>query len=299
MPELLSLLGSTVALRPYVFVFLAVYVATGSVHMGLRRTLAYIPLGYGLAWASEFASINYGFPYGDYYYLHDTVGRELWVFGVPFMDSLSYVFLSYSSYAMAVFLLSPVRFGTHGCIVLETRPLRRSWSTLLLGAFLFVLLDVIIDPVALQGYRWFLGQIYGYRNPGVYFGIPMSNFGGWLLVGLLLVAALQWLDGAPRLEDPVCIYCRPWPWVCLGGPLLYVGVLAFNLSVTFWIGELLLGTVGLLILFYTALTAFFFTLYKHKRITSADVAAHLADFPSSPAAALTVHPPAPEPSEGA
>ena len=131
MPELLSLLGSTVALRPYVFVFLAVYVATGSVHMGLRRTLAYIPLGYGLAWASEFASINYGFPYGDYYYLHDTVGRELWVFGVPFMDSLSYVFLSYSSYAMAVFLLSPVRFGTHGCIVLETRPLRRSWSCLL------------------------------------------------------------------------------------------------------------------------------------------------------------------------
>ncbi len=286
MPEVLSLLGSTILLRPYVFIFLAVYVLAGAVHMGWRRTLAYIPLGYGLAWISELASIHWGFPYGDYYYIHDTMGRELWVLGVPFMDSLSYVFLSYCSYSMAIFVLSPVLFCARGCFILETRSLRRGWSTLLLGALLFVLLDIIIDPVALQGYRWFLGQIYGYRSPGVYFGIPMSNFGGWLLVGLALVAALQCLDRVSSLDDPASVYCRPWSWVCLAGPALYLGVLAFNLSVTFWIGEHLMGTVGLLILFYAGLVAFFFTVYKQARITPSDVTAHVDDFPLSPAIVL-------------
>ncbi len=286
MPEVLTLLGSTILLRPYVFIFLAVYVFSGTVHMGWRRTLVYIPLGYGLAWISEYSSIHWGFPYGDYYYIHDTLDKELWVLGVPFMDSLSYVFLSYCSYATAIFLLSPVCFKDWNVFILETRSLRRGWSTLVLGSFLFVLLDIIIDPVALQGYRWFLGQIYGYRQPGIYFGIPMSNFGGWLLVGFVLVAALQRLDSIASLEDRTAGGYQPWPWVCLTGPALYVSVLVFNLSVTFWIGEHLLGTVGLLILSYTGIMALFFTLYKQARITRAEVADHVNDFPLSPAVRL-------------
>jgi uncharacterized membrane protein len=283
MPEILSLFWSTVLLRPYVFVFLSVYLLAGCTHMGRKRTLLYLPLGYGLAWLSEYASIHWGFPYGDYYYIHDTMGKELWIWGVPFMDSLSYVFLSYCSYAMAIFLLSPVSFSGWNVYILETRRLRRSWKTLVMGAFLFVLLDIIIDPVALQGYRWFLGQIYGYRHPGTYFGIPMSNFWGWLLVGFVLVGALQrldvWTDLAPGLSDRY----QPLPWICLMGPALYVGILVFNLTVTFWIGEHLLGTTGSLILFYSGLMACFFTLYKQSRITREEVEAHLRDFPSSPA----------------
>ncbi len=286
MPEVLTLFGSTILLRPYVFIFLAVYVLAGATHMGWRRTLAYIPVGYGLAWISEYSSIHWGFPYGDYYYIHDTMEKELWVMGVPFMDSLSYVFLSYCSYATAIFLLSPVCFKDWRVFILETRSGRRGWSTLVLGAFLFVLLDIIIDPVALQGYRWFLGQIYGYRHPGIYFGIPMSNFGGWLLVGFVLVGALQRLDGVSLLEERAPNGYQPWPWVCLTGPALYFGVLAFNLSVTFWIGESLLGTVGLLILFYTGLMAVFFTLYKQARISRGDVTDHLDDFPASRASRL-------------
>ncbi len=286
MPEALTLFGSTILLRPYVFIFLAMYILAGTTHMGWRRTLAYIPIGYGLAWISEYSSIHLGFPYGDYYYIQDTVGSELWVMGVPFMDSLSYVFLSYCSYATAIFLLSPVCFKGWGVFILETRSLRRGWSTLVLGAFLFVLLDIIIDPVALQGYRWFLGQIYGYRHPGIYFGIPMSNFGGWLLVGFVLVGALQRLDHISLLEDAAPDSYQPWPWLCLTGPALYFGVLAFNLSVTFWIGEHLLGTVGLLILLYTGLTAVFFTLYKQARVSRGDVTRHLGDFPLSRATRL-------------
>jgi len=191
MPELLRLLWGTVLLRPYVFAFLAVYLLASSTQSGWRRTLLFLPLGYSIAWISEFSSIHWGFPYGDYFYIEDTLDRELWVMGVPFMDSLSYVFLAYCSFSTAIFLLSPVQFTAANAYILENHALRRSRQTLVLGAFLFVLLDIIIDPVALQGYRWFLGQIYGYREPGVYFGIPLSNFAGWLVVGFAMMAGLQ------------------------------------------------------------------------------------------------------------
>lgn len=280
MDELLRLLWGTVKLRPYVFIFLAVYLAASGVHLGWKRTLLFLPMGYGIAWLSEFSSIHWGFPYGDYFYIPATVNRELWVLGVPFMDSLSYVFLSYCSYSVAIFLLSPLS-RAKPVLILETHRLRRSWQTLTLAAFLFVLLDIITDPVALQGNRWFLGLIYGYRSPGLYFGIPMSNFGGWLLVGFAMVGALQFLDRlqSTRARTPA-VYHR-LPVLRLLGPVLYISILAFNLTVTFLIGERLLGMVGCLILFFPGLLAFFFTLYKLAHLPLDAMGRHLKDFPFS------------------
>ncbi len=279
MSDFLHLFLGTVTLRPYVFAFLAVYLLAGGTHMGWKRTLFYIPVGYFIAWSSEFSSIHWGFPYGDYYYLHDTMDRELWVLGVPFMDSLSYVFLSYCSYSLAVALLSPNGTARRHFMVLQTRAIRRSWQTLVLGSFLFVFLDVLTDPLALQGYRWFLGQIYGYHHPGVYFGIPMSNFAGWLLVGFVLIGTLQLLDRLARLESPPGKMQREFPSVRLLGPILYLSVLCFNLTVTFHIGEDLLGAVGCLLVFYTFLMAGFFTLYKVQNLHAFHIRDHLKDFP--------------------
>lgn len=146
MPEVARLFLGTIILRPYVFAFLAMYIIAGCGHIGWKKTLLYIPVGYALAWISEFCSINFGFPYGDYYYIPTTVGRELWVLGVPFMDSLSYVFLSYCSYSLALFLMAPLAFSSGKIFVLETPEIRRSWQVLILGAFLFMLLDIVMIP---------------------------------------------------------------------------------------------------------------------------------------------------------
>ncbi len=246
MGEFLALLGGTVALRPYVFIFLGVYLLLATWHLGLGRTLTYLGLGYLIAWSSEFLSIHTGFPYGQYIYIPATRGRELWVAGVPFMDSLSYVFLSYASYSLALLALGPVRRRGRGLFLDESPALRGSWLTLALAAALFVTLDIIIDPVALQGYRWFLGQIYGYPEPAAYFGIMVENFAGWLLVGAVMMRTLQAVSRWGR---------RPWwGWGrrefgnrALLGPGLYVGILAFNLAVTFALGETLMGLAGLFI----------------------------------------------------
>lgn len=281
MDDFCRLFLGTVALRPYVFAFLAVYLIAAATHLGWKRTLLFLPIGYTLAWLSEFSSIHWGFPYGDYYYIPATIDRELWVCGVPFMDSLSYVFLSYCSYAMALFILSPVLFRRNQISILETHQLRRSPQTLILGACLFVLLDIIIDPVALRGDRWFLGLIYGYRETGLYFGIPMSNFGGWLLVGLVMIATLQLLNTLRTLEPRKASVLAGIPGISMLGPVLYVCILAFNLAVTFWIGEYFLGIVGCTILFFPTLLVSIFTHYKNANLRSLHLELHSRDFPLS------------------
>jgi len=246
--EFLNLLWGTLLLRPYVFAFLACYLVLATWQFGLGRTLAFLVSGYLVSWLAELCSIHTGFPFGTYIYIPATLGRELWVAGVPFMDSISYVFMAFASFSLALLALSPGRRQGRR-FSLEDRGQVHSWRSTILGGVLMMTLDVVVDPVALRGYRWFLGQIYGYPEPGVYFGIPLTNFAGWLLVSLILVRLLQML--LARLPEG-----RFWNWGrrdfpgrALLGPGLYVGILAFNLTVTWWIGELTLLLAGIFIYF--------------------------------------------------
>jgi uncharacterized membrane protein len=247
MVHFLGLLAGTLWLRPYVFIFLGAYLVLATWDLGAGRALAFLVLGYLISWAAELCSIHFGLPFGAYLYIPATQNQEIWVAGVPFMDSLSYVFLAYASYSLALVALIPGRWQG-GWFYLRgetTRP--ASWRPLLLGAVLMVTLDIVIDPLALRGYRWFLGQIYGYPEPGVYFGVPLGNFGGWFLVALGLIRVLQWLAAGAPSSSWWDWGRRDFPSQALLGPALYLGILGFNLIMTFVIGETCLGWVGIFI----------------------------------------------------
>jgi putative membrane protein len=241
-----SLLWGTLWLRPYVFVFLACYLALATWQFGAGRTLAFLAAGYLVSWLAELSSIHTGFPFGLYFYIPATVDQELWVAGVPFMDSLSYVFLAYASYSLALLALGRSR-GQGRRFSCEDQGLVQSWGSAILGGVLMMTLDVVIDPVALRGYRWFLGQIYGYPEPGAYFGIPLANFAGWLLVSVVLVRLLQVLLAYLPAGSFWEWGRRDFPGRALLGPGLYVGILAFNLAMTLWIGEPTLFWAGVFI----------------------------------------------------
>jgi len=247
MLEFLRLLAGTLILRPYVFIFLACYLALATLHLGLGRTLVFLVLGYLTAWLMELSSIHTGFPFGLYIYIPATVDRELWVMGVPFMDSLSYVFLAYASFTMALLALGRGRWQNGNYILEDEAALWNSWRTTGLAAALMMTLDVVIDPVALRGYRWFLGQIYGYPEYGVYFGVPLSNFAGWFLVAFIMTRLLQSLIARLPASLRWNPGRRPITFQAFFGPGLYLGILAFNLFMTFWIGEYTLGWVGVFI----------------------------------------------------
>jgi len=235
MVETLRLLAGSLLLRPYVFAFLGVHLAGASALLGWRRTAAFTLVTWGVAFAAEASSIRTGIPFGWYYYVPATAGQELWIAGVPFFDSISFPFLLVSSYGLAWWLLSGRR-GTGKC----ARPARM--GHLLLTTTLFVLADVIIDPVALRGDRWFLGRIYGYPEPGLYFGIPVANFLGWAVVGLMATSLYHaWERRRAALP---AVEFRGRAWLCPG---LYFVVLAFNLTVAFALQEWWLGLCGVLL----------------------------------------------------
>jgi putative membrane protein len=261
------LLGSLV-LRPYVFGFLLLHLLGASAFLGWRRTAVFTLVTWGVALVAEHSSIRTGIPFGWYYYIPRTADRELWIAGVPFFDSLSFSFLLVASYGLAWFLqagrtedrIAPE--GNEAVPGVWSRPGRV--RHLVLTSLLFVLIDIVIDPVALRGDRWFLGQVYGYPEPGLYFGVPLANFLGWGVVGATATALYHWMERR-LFETPLGMERRlfetPLGWKrrlpvtaprrfagrALLCPGLYFIVLAFNLAVTAALGEwgLLLSGVAL------------------------------------------------------
>jgi len=235
--ESLSLLIGTLVLRPYVFAFLAAFLLIAVSEVGARRAALWTVLGFGIAFACEWSSTRNGFPFGLYHYLDAaTRHRELWLSNVPFMDSLSFAFLSYVSWSTARRLLGV------GAREEATGAVRWRPGVWLLAAALMVAIDVVCDPLTLQGDRWFLGRIYYYEHPGAFFGVPLTNFAGWAFVALAIVGAMMglealgWSGGRPR---------RWLPASPLWAPALYGSIVLFNVAVAVYLDMLAVAVLGL------------------------------------------------------
>ena len=139
---------------------------------GWRRAVRFLAIASVISLVAEYASTHSPFPYGRYDYIAATHGKELYISNVP--------------------LFVPLTFG---CVVVAGRalaeaiaPARRLIGIALVGAVFAMLLDVVMDPMTLRGSRWFLSTMYRYRAGGWWFGVPWSNFGGWVLVSATIIA---------------------------------------------------------------------------------------------------------------
>jgi uncharacterized membrane protein len=243
--DLAAQLVGTMTLRPYVFGFLAIFLIAGVRDLGRPRTVAVLSWGWVVALVAELFSTRVGVPFGLYHYTGATRGAELFLGNVPFFSPLSFPFLAYAAFCLARRTLGEGWTATRGG---RTR-------VVLLSGVAMTVLDVVIDPLAVRGERWFLGHIFYYPDGGLYFGVPLSNFVGWLVVGWITVGGFVWATAAPGREIPD-------PGAPGLGIALYYLVLAVNLTVTVWIGEALLAAVGLVVH-----TALFLLLYSVSRVT--------------------------------
>lgn len=258
--EFFFLFLKTIWFRPYVFVFLAAFLFSAIALIGWPRTWRFWLISWATAFVCEFSSTRNGIPFGWYHYNGSTVGQELYISNIPFIDSISFSFLLFASYCLALLFLLPMASPTGGQpkpqlpALSFDLPFRASWPVLLLTVLFFAFIDMVIDPVTLRGDRWFLGKIYYYPNPGVHYGVPMANYVGWAVVGAISLLIYFPLDR--RLPAAVPPQTPSTTHRLLLGTGLYYGVLIFNLAVTFWIGETLQGTTGLLM--YVPVTALLF-----------------------------------------
>ena len=223
----MGLLLSTLLFRWYVFFFWGVGLVALSRATGMLGGVLRFAVAWGVAYLFEWSSARPGgwFPFDHYQYLPTTKDREIWLGILPLMDSLSFAFLAV------------------GALGLTGLAVRRSlgeilaapgwlWRRLLpVAVLLFTAIDMVIDPVALRGSRWFLGQIYDYPDGGAYFGVTLSNFVGWAVTGTAILVLWRFLPlrGEGREEGGAPDRLLP--------PFLYLSVYLFNLSVALWLRE--------------------------------------------------------------
>jgi uncharacterized membrane protein len=276
----MHLLLSTIELRPYVFIFLASFLFIAIVNFGVRTTLLFSILTYIVALVCEWSSVHNGFPFGLYHYLDGTRGHELWIAGVPFFDSLSFTFLGFASYTVALLLCSPLYRRGGDLRILDTWRIRRAPRVWLMAALFMVMIDMIVDPLSVRGDRWFLGKIFWYDPPGPDFGVPISNYLGWYFVAAITIAIFLALDAALNrgAKKPAGVI-ETLPSRALLGPALYLGIAVFGITMLFKIGAANIAWPGVFIYLPFLTLAIHILTRAESYGGNAALERHLADFP--------------------
>jgi putative membrane protein len=281
----MHLLLATIELRPYVFIFLASFLAIAIINFGVRTTLLFTVLTYAVSLACEWSSVHNGFPFGLYHYLDATRGREIWIAGVPFMDSLSFTFLGFASYTVALLAASPLYRRGLDFRLLDTFRIRRAPRVWMMAALFMVMVDMVVDPLSVRGDRWFLGKIFWYDPPGPHFGVPISNYLGWFFVAAITIAIFQLLDrwlnrGAGKPVGAI----PSFPSRALLGPMLYAGIAAFGIVMLFAIGERDIAWASVFIYLPFVVLILHIVTRPDSYGDAAAIARHLVDFPYDAAA---------------
>ncbi|HUY28310.1 MAG TPA: carotenoid biosynthesis protein [Candidatus Binataceae bacterium] len=277
---MIHLLIGTAELRPYVFVFLASFLAISIANFGVRTTILFTILTYIVSLACEWSSVHNGFPFGLYHYIDATRGRELWIAGVPFFDSLSFTFLGFASYTMALLLSAPLYRSGWDLRILDTWKLRRAPRVWMMAALFMVMIDMIVDPLSVRGGRWFLGRIFWYDPPGPHFGVPISNYLGWYFVAAITVPIFLALDATLNrgASKPAGVLAA-LPSRALLGPALYLGIVGFGITMLFRIGAANIAWAGVFIYLPFSALAIHILTRTDSYGDRAAVERHLADFP--------------------
>ncbi len=201
----------------YVSTFLIAMPACAALfrYLGERRAALSLLALSAFGYAIETTGVATGLPYGRFYY-GEALGAK--AFGlVPYLLPVSYVPLVIGAVAASW------RADT-----------RRKPTWVLRSALLLVLLDGVLDPGATSLGFWV------WPGGGAYYGVPLSNFAGWLLSGVLasalLLAVGRWGTGGravppPGLLDSTIVATAFW-----------IGVSAFsNLALPALLGVALLA----------------------------------------------------------
>jgi putative membrane protein len=218
----------TIQHRWWALIFIPIFFWVATAERTWQRALRFLAVASVVSLAAEYLSTHTGFPYGRYDYIANTHGSELYISNVPIFVPL-----------------------TFGIVVWAGRALvnRKNISPALMiigGALFATAIDLVIDPMTLRGESWFMGPLYAYRSSGLWFHVPWSNYGGWILVSALILS-IDWLleTRAPKHVDTA------------RGPLLAYGICGFfillALATRQW--AIALASIGVTVVMVSLVTA--------------------------------------------
>jgi uncharacterized membrane protein len=144
---------------PFIFFF-----AHGSLSYRLRDLLVFAAITLVVSNVFENMSVLTGFPFGHYQYT-DNLGPKLFL--VPVLIGPAYLGTAYLAWTIARVISGAT---------LSPLPGHLTFTVPLLAAFMMVSWDLSFDPIfSTINHAWI------WQDGGSYFGVPFSNFLGWLL----------------------------------------------------------------------------------------------------------------------
>jgi uncharacterized membrane protein len=172
----------------------------------------------------ESVGLATGLPFGEYRYT-GSLGHA--VLGVPVVVPAAWTMMAYPSLIVGRRLTAALR------------PRHARLATTALGAWALATWDVFLDPQMVAAGHWYWLEPTP-TLPGVP-GIPVSNFAGWLLVALLMIAVLDRVvphlhTGDDRL--PLAL----WVWTFLSSTM--AAAVFFGRPSVALVGGVLMGLVG-------------------------------------------------------
>ena len=175
--------------------------------LGWRSALGIFVAAFSLSLASELTGTATGYPFGPYVYttqLGHLIGGR-----VPFNIPASWFFMLYSSLAICGRVLAPR----------DDSASRWRWAAT--AALVLTAWDVSMDPamVATTHWLWQLPPLEGASAvrrlflTGMFYGMPLTNWLGWLLTGLFVARAMlvivppsRWADRVSPSRLPLVLY---------------------------------------------------------------------------------------------
>jgi putative membrane protein len=181
-------------------------------HLGLRRGFYVLIVLSILPVIIEGVAVWTGFPYGEFEY-----GKSL---GLLIFDlvplSVSFAYL-------------PILLGS---LFIASQQTMEKFQFSIISSFFMMFIDLVIDPAAVSIGFW------SYNKGGFYYGVPITNFLGWLLTGFIYAMVFYFLSGKDFFPLPTGISIS----------LIWI--------LSFWIGYSLIVTlyipalIGLIINFF-------------------------------------------------
>ena len=192
-----------VAVSTVAFFVFAVLHALLSV--GWRHTVVFVAISFGVSLLFELLGTSRGWIYGAYHYTGRLGPKILDL--VPILVPLAWFMMMYASYTLANLL---GRRG-HG----RESGGRLAWL-IFLSAFAMTSWDLMNDPINVNGGHWV------WHEQGAYFGIPLSNYVGWMLTTLVIFGLYRLYEAwrAPQFTPAVRPYFALLPVLSYGITML-------------------------------------------------------------------------------
>jgi bisanhydrobacterioruberin hydratase len=181
--------------------------------LGLKKSLTLLIVLSIYALGIETLAIITGLPYSSFHYT-DLIGFKIGGY-TPYTVPFAYV---------PVFL---------GCIYLASTRISDKLKIIIFSTFLVLITDFMLDPAAVALQFWI------YEKPGIFYGVPLMNFLGWILTGFL--ASLITITILKKDID------KPKPRAMVSSLFL---ILIFWSSICLFLGLIIPGIIGFILISY-------------------------------------------------